>query len=130
MLQAFVTHVRPIIDFGSVLWNTGYISDLQLLESVQRSWTKKIVGFSDLSYADRLSRLDLFSIKASLLRSDMIMVWKILNGQCFHLSDLFIRRIVAGTRGHSKKVFIPACNTDVRSRFFTVCTLKSLEFPP
>ena len=67
-------HVRPIIDFASVVWNTEYIGNLKLLESVQRRWTKKITGFSELSYDQRLMALDLFSIKGRLLRADMVLV--------------------------------------------------------
>ena len=120
MSQIFVAHVRPIIDFGSVLWNTGYIGDLHLLESVQRQWTKKIDGFVDLPYTERLSRLNLFSIKGRLLRADLIMVWKIMNGLCPHLSSLFMLPDYDRTRGHSKKIFQPQYSTDVRARFFSV----------
>lgn len=41
MSQIFTAYIHPIIDFGSVIWNTSYIGDLHLLESVQRQWTKK-----------------------------------------------------------------------------------------
>ena len=59
--QILVTHIRPLIDFGSVLWKTdGHIGDLHLLQSVQRHWTKKIESFADLSYAERLSNFNLF----------------------------------------------------------------------
>ena len=44
IMKAFITHVRPIIDFPSVVWCVGYIGDLHLLESVQRRFTKKIEG--------------------------------------------------------------------------------------
>ena len=120
MSQVFIAHIRPIIDFGSVLWNSGYIGDLHLLESVQRRWTKKIVGFADLTYAERLLRLNLFSIKGRLLRADLIMVWKVMNGLCPHLSSLFERSEYGRTRGHSKKIFLPHYSTDVRARFFSI----------
>ena len=68
MIQVFTTHIRPIIDFCSALWNTGYVGDLRLLESVQRRWTREISGMSNLSYAERLSILDFYSIKGRLYR--------------------------------------------------------------
>ena len=55
MVQVFVTHIRPIIDFGSVVWNTGYIGDLRMLESVQRRWTKKTDDYAKYFYSDELS---------------------------------------------------------------------------
>lgn len=120
MLQVFITHIRPIIDFGSVVWNTGYVGDLRMLESVQRRWTKKIIGYADYPYAVRLSLLNLFSIKGRLLRADMILVWKIMTGLCPCLDNLFERVAHGRTRGHSKKIFLPRYSTDVRSRFFSL----------
>ena len=62
MLFLFTTHVRPITDYCSCLWNVGYIEDLHKLEKIQRHWTKQIEGLSSLSYADRLESLKLYSI--------------------------------------------------------------------
>ena len=104
----------------SRFWNTGFIGDLHLLESVQRRWTKLIDGFSDLSYAERLERLNLYSIKGRLLRADLLIIWKIMNGLCPQLSCLFERSVHGRTRGHSKKVFLPQYSTDVRARFFSI----------
>ena len=104
MIRVFISHIRPIIDFGSVVWNTGYVGDLHLLESVQRKWTKKIEGLSNYSYDERLSRLNLFSIKGRLLRAD-IMVWKILSGSSPHLSELFHFLPYNRTREHSLRLF-------------------------
>ena len=35
MLFFFTTHVRPIIEYASCLWNTGYVEDLRKLERIQ-----------------------------------------------------------------------------------------------
>ena len=71
LTKAFVTHVRPIMDFASVVWCTGYVGDVDLLENVQRRFTKRISGFWNMSYGNRLSALDLFSAKGRLLRNDL-----------------------------------------------------------
>ena len=42
MITLFVTHIKPIVDYCSTLWNVGYGGGLSLLESVQRRWTKNI----------------------------------------------------------------------------------------
>ncbi|XP_076060290.1 uncharacterized protein LOC143036611 [Oratosquilla oratoria] len=66
MITLFKSHIRPLLEFGSTVWNTGYLGDLTLLESTQRRWTKQIIGMAELSYADRLLTLDLYSISVSL----------------------------------------------------------------
>ena len=120
MKTVFISHVRPILDFASVAWFTGYSEDIKLLENVQRRWTKRITGFHDLSYIERLAQLNLYSVKGRMIRSDLIMIFKILKGYCPHLDHLFVRNLARNTRGHSLKLFVPRYNTDIRGRFFSV----------
>ena len=121
MLFLLTSHIRPIIEYCSCLWNVGYLEDLRKLEKIQRSWTKKIDGLSSLSYADRLQFLNLYSVQGRLLRADLIQCWKIFNGKsCLTPADLFDVRRLTQTRGHCHKIFTPRCRTDVRKRFFSI----------
>ena len=79
ILNVYLYHVRPQLEYGSALWCTGYRGDLKLLERVQRRWTKSVVGLEDLPYNARLESLNLFSLAGRILRNDMITIWKILN---------------------------------------------------
>ena len=83
MLFLLTTHIRPIIEYCSCIWNTGYQGDLRLLESVQRRWTKQIESLEGLEYGDRLRALNLYSLQGRLIRADLIRYWKIFNGKSF-----------------------------------------------
>lgn len=121
MLSLYVSHIRPLIEFGSCLWNTGYLGDLKLLESVQRRWTRQIEGMSDLSYHDRLKALDLYSVQGRLLRADLIKYWKIFHGECGILpEDVFTKPPPVATRGHRYKIAHVFSSTKARKRFFSV----------
>ena len=121
MVDLFVSHIRPILDYCSPVWNVGYLGDMRLLESVQRRWTKEVENFHDLEYRERLNRLGLLSIRGRLLRSDLIKYWKILHLKLdAGLMNLFILAPQRGTRGHSFKLEIPRCHTDLKQRFFSV----------
>ena len=74
MINLFVSHIRPKLEYASPLWNVGFISDTKLLESVQRRWTKAIDGLQNVPYGERLKCLNLFSMKVRLLRGDIIQV--------------------------------------------------------
>jgi len=37
-------YVRPILDYSSVLWNPFLIKDIKAIESVQRRFTKRLLG--------------------------------------------------------------------------------------
>ena len=82
MKTIYMTNLCPLLEFCSCLWNTGHVGDLRLLEGSAASWTKEILGMSTLRYSERLKLLDLYSVKGSLIRADMIKCWKIFNGKC------------------------------------------------
>ena len=119
MKQIFISHIRPILDFCSPVWNTGYIGDIRSLEAVQRRWTKQIDGLSELPYNERLRSLSLFSIWGRLLRADLIQVWKITHGLAPTLSDILQLSTIRRTRGHPYKLTVCRSRTEGRRRFFT-----------
>ena len=114
MLFLWTTHIRPLIGYSSCVWNTGYLTDLSLLERVQRNWTKQISGLENLCYSERLKSLNLYSVQGRLLRADLIQYWKVLNNKsCIHADRLFTILTHSRTRGHSLKLFHPSVSTDV-----------------
>ena len=121
MMPLFCSHVRPIIEYCSCVWFTGYIMDLRILESIQRRWTKRIDGMSHLEYQSRLLALNQYSVQGRLVRSDMIQCWKIFHGKCsISPTDLFTMAPQSGTRGHRYKLSHIRAATDVRKRAFAI----------
>ena len=76
MVTIFISHIRPILDYCSTVWNHGYLGDVRRLESVQRRWTSNVTGMEGLSYSERLHKMNLYSIQGRHLRADLIKVWK------------------------------------------------------
>lgn len=120
MVSLFVMHVRPILDYCSCVWNTGYLGDVRLLESVQRRWTRSVDGFAELDYGTRLKLLGLFSVRGRLLRADLIKCWRIVRGwdDGVDFGEVFQFAPDRRTRGHPYKLLVPACATDIRRRMF------------
>ena len=119
MVTLWVTHIRPLIEYGSCIWNVGYLQDVRRLESIQRRWSREVQGMGGLDYAARLRSMGLFSVKGRLLRLDMCKVWK-----CFHadvdvglVGVLELARDV-GTRGHGLKLSVPICRSEMGRRIF------------
>ena len=120
-LHFLKSHVRPILDYCSSLRNVGYLGDSQLLESVQRRWTKQVTDLANVEYHERLQTLELFSIRGRLLRAELIKCWKAF--QCsgdVNLISIFSLVAEVGTRGHHLKLSVPAFATELRRRFLSV----------
>ena len=122
MLFLLTSHIRPIIEYCSCVWYSGYAADMRLLECIQRRWTKQIEGIGMLSYGERLQTLDLYSVQGRQLRADMIQCWKMFNGKsCLSPDDIFgVQPAQNRTRGHCHKIFVQRPNTDVRKRSFSM----------
>ncbi|MEL7427573.1 MAG: reverse transcriptase family protein [Bacteroidota bacterium] len=125
MVTLFISHIRPLIEYCSTLWNYGYLGDVRKLESVQRRWTANVAGMEELNYPERLNRLNLFSIQGRLLRSDLIKIWKAFwSGIDTGLMEMFERQFHRSTRGHSCKLSLPVCHSDTLRRFLTVRSVE------
>ena len=68
-----------------------------MLEKVQRRATKMVYGFNDLTYEQRLRRLDITALETHRLRGDLIEVFEIIKSfnkvnylKFFHLSTTVI----------------------------------------
>ena len=65
----------------------------------------------------RLKELGLHSVGGRLLRLDLIKIWKVLHcGEDSQLAELFQVSQISRTRGHSLKLVVPACRSEVLRR--------------
>jgi len=76
----FTIYVRPLLEYGIVVWAPVSVDGIDRLEAVQRSFLKKIVGYGDLSYPDRLKSSGLVSLRCRRATSDLLFIYKILTG--------------------------------------------------
>ena len=123
MVTLFISHIRPILDYCSTVWNLGYLGDVRKLESVQRRWTANVSGLEGLDYPERLQRLNLFSIRGRLKRADLIKLWKAFRSDV-DILGLFEREFHTSTRGHRYKLSLPLCHSESLRRFFSARTVE------
>ena len=77
LFKAFTTFVRPSLEYASCVWNPHKITLINKIESVQRRFTKRLLGLSNMSYGERLIFLKCESLEMRRMRSDLIMYYKI-----------------------------------------------------
>lgn len=80
MLTLYKSLVLPILEYCCQLWSPWKVSDKQMLEGVQRTYTSRINEIKHLDYWERLTALDLYSLERRRERYTIIYVFKILNG--------------------------------------------------
>ena len=75
MVIAFISYVRPILEYCSVIWSPSTLADIDLLEDVQRFCTKRLQGLWDVPYSDRLLICGMQSLELRRLTIDLVLVF-------------------------------------------------------
>ena len=120
MLKLYKSLVRPHLEYAIQAWRPYKQKDIDSMEKVQRRATRMMEGLGGLSYEERLERTNLLSLEMRRLRSDLIEVYKIINGfEGLNVDDFFEFRDDNVTRGHSKKIYKLRSRLDIRKYFFT-----------
>jgi len=78
---AFISYVRPSLEYCSIIWSPYLLQDINFVENVQKRSTKSMCKNKRLYYAERLSLLQLESLEERRLKIDLIETFKILHFQ-------------------------------------------------
>ena len=126
MTRAFIIYVRPFQEYCSPVWSPHFKQDIDLIENVQRSFTRKLFYCCNLvykSYDDRLTYLGLQRLELRLIYADLIYMFKLIYNNIssslinvFKFNNQVHRR---ETRGHRYKLFFNRSNKLVFNKFFT-----------
>ena len=107
MVPLFKSLVRPILEYGNVVWSPYTRKYIDFIENVQRPFSKCIVGVKNLEYPERLKFLNLPSLEYRRLRGDLIEAYKICHGlyDSSTTSSLFDMSSEDRTRTNGKKIY-------------------------
>ena len=128
ILPAYKSLIRPILEYCQEAWQPYLVKDIDLIESVQRRATKLIYELRDLTYEERLQKLDLFKLSDRRQRGDMISVFKIMKGLTnINSKNMFTlrssRQPVRGShypsRTHDMALVTNRSNCDIRRNTFS-----------
>ena len=116
MMTLFKSLIRSKLEYCCPLWNPAKIGDIQLIENVQKQFTKRISGMSDLNYWERLEKLKLMSLQRRRERYSIIHLWKMLNNKAPNNIGLeFYTSLRLGIR-----ISIPKFNHQAQRSYSTV----------
>jgi len=117
----YKTYIRPVLEYGNVVWGPQFVLEQHHVEKVQRRPTRLVYDIRDHAYNNHLEELNLPSLNYRRCRGDMIMIYHLLHHNLnVEPSDLFTLNSSFTTRGHNFKLYKPRTTSRVRSSFFTV----------
>ena len=120
LVKLYITYVRPILENCSAIWSPLLQRDIDLIESVQKRFTKFLPGMYDFNYVDRLRILNLESLEVRRIKADLILTYKI----CHRLTDYPLQNIFSinrnKTRGHKFKFNFNYCRTSCSKHFLKI----------
>ena len=123
-IKLYKALVRPILEYGNVIWSPHLKRQSRQIEGVQRRATKILPELRKFPYAERLKILKLPSLKYRRYRGDLIQTYKILN----NIDDLkienFYKLNTNNTRDSDIKLLIQYCDTSVKKFSFSNRTAK------
>ena len=95
--------MRPIVEYNSVIWWSLVAKhDIELVEKVQRRFTKRLCGLRNLSYCDRLTKLGLRTLELRRLHLELLYCYKIVfRLDNVNFCDFFARSTTTNTRAMS-----------------------------
>ena len=77
---AFITYIRPLLEFSCQVWALKYNYLIDKIESMQRFFTRRIRGLEKFSYSERLNILGLETFNRRRVIFDFILCYKYLHG--------------------------------------------------
>lgn len=133
-IRAFKSYVRPIVETGTTVFNPSRNRDIDLLESVQNSFTRKLmircfsVDYSSIpSGSQRSEFFGLPSLKNRRKTADIVMMYKILSRKLsINPEDFFEGMLTKSVRG-KLKLRVSIAKSRIRSDFLTYRVLKEFN---
>ena len=99
-LSLFMTYVRPILESNTVVFSPYTVEDIDVMERVQRRFTKYLPGLYNSSYDERRKYLGIKSLEERRIFFDLIFLFKVITGQTDLNPDSFFSFNTNPTRGH------------------------------
>ena len=120
LLLLFKGLIRPILEYGNVIWAPYLKRQSSEIEKIQRRATKLIKDIKDKPYEERLKLLKLPSLKARRIRGDLIQCYKIFRQvDDIDVETFFTQAKSQSTRNNTDKIFIKYSKLNVRKYYFT-----------
>jgi len=126
-VRLYKLYVRPHLEFAVAAWSPWTVADIECLERVQKRAISMVSGLGDKDYTERLKELGMTTLQARREETDMVEVYKILNGisdvdpaALFTLNTTADGGRVTRLAADPLSVKIAPARLEIRKNFFSV----------
>jgi hypothetical protein len=120
--RAFVTYVRPLLEYCSPIWSPSSITAINQIEAVQRRFSKRLSDLGQSSYFTRLAVLGWCTLETRRIHADLVLCYKIVHNlvSIKQTSIFSVINSAISTIGHKFKLAVQQSNCNLRHNFFSV----------
>ena len=76
-INLYKTYIRPVLEYGNIIWGPLFVLDQQQVEKVQKRATRLVHDLRDRTNNNHLAVLNLPSLKYQRHQGDMIMIYQL-----------------------------------------------------
>ena len=114
IMYLYKSLVRPHLEYCCDSWRPYLKKDIDNIEKAQRSAPRMIPEISSLSYEERLYKCGILFPKMRRIRSDLILVLKIVKGFAKVEAGEFLQLLEnLRIRGHNPRIFKQTCRLNI-----------------
>jgi hypothetical protein len=121
MRLAYTTYIRPLLEYNTQVWSPTGLGEINRIESVQRSFTRRIPQLKQFNYHVRLEKIGLETLELRRIKNDLIMYFKIIKGfVALSPADFFVFAPKNySTRGNDFKISKPKISQNLYTNLFS-----------
>ena len=118
LIKLHKSFARPLLEYVSVICCPHHINLIDRIEYIQRRFTKRLLGLYDINYVDSLKSCNIELLELRRIHTDLVMLYKILNGLIYANMDNCLTLSMSNTRGNVCKLVKHYSRLDTRKYFF------------
>ena len=120
MIKIYKIYIRPLLEYNSSVWSPYLLKDIDAIENVQRSFLRRLHGFSEFSYPDRLKLADLEPLELRRIKADLYFLFKIMHKRVhFDFNKFFLKSLNVRSRSHGFRLRKKKCRKDLALHCFS-----------
>ena len=124
LLFLYKTYIMPKIEYASSIWSPYLKKDVDLIENIQRKFTKFLPGMFNKPYYERMLSLQMQTLEERRIYLDLILLYKIYHGLVDMEFSKFCSLSTSNTRGHPLKLNVVGSRVNCHKYHFFNRTIK------